>query len=115
MNTDLPYMILLGIAGASVFKLVAVDRITQWFRHGLIKRLDKAGGFIPYHIQYVMGCALCLPLWAVVAMYYTKQFQYSRDITFILAGRMVAYSLLRYLQETGLRDWPKDIEWPPTK
>jgi len=114
------YVLLLGLATASLWKLVIADRITQWMRYKVWRVLDKAGGFIPYHLQYLIGCALCFPMWGAIALFFTRQFKVSVWITIILAARIVGYGFLRWLNETAMRDLPnrKDgsiIEWPPTK
>lgn len=113
MNTNFGYLIILGLATARLFKVVALDRITQVLRYWVIRRLNKAGGLIPHHLQYLLGCALCAPIWIAVALYTTRQFALSRDVAFILAVCMVAYALLRWLNETELRDWPPEVQFPP--
>lgn len=119
-DMNLQYVLLLGLAAISIWRLAIADRITQWLRYKVWLALDKAGGFIPYHLQYLVGCALCFPMWAAGALYFTRQFKVSQWITVVMGARIVGYSLARWLNETGLRDLPsrKDgsvIDWPPTK
>lgn len=114
------YVLTLGLAAASMWKLAIADRITQWMRYKVWIALDKAGGFVPYHLQYLIGCALCFPMWAATALFFTRQFKWSVWIMIILAARIVGYGFLRWLNETGMRDLPQRadasvIEWPPTK
>lgn len=112
---NLAQAVLIGIAAASLFKLVAVDRITQWLRHKVIRSLANAGGWLPYHLQYLMGCALCLPMWGTAIMYGFRDERWCIWITMVLAGRMVAFTLLRYLQDASVRDWPEGVNFPPDR
>lgn len=107
--------ILIGIAAASLFKLVAVDRITQWPRHKILRVLDRAGGWLPYHLQYLMGCALCLPMWGAAVLYGFRDEPWCRWVTVVLAARMVAYSLMRWLNDASVRDWPEGMNFPPER
>lgn len=107
--------LLIGLAAASLFKLVAVDRITQWLRHKVIGGLANAGGWLPYHLQYLLGCALCLPMWGAAIMYSFRDDKWCIWITMVLAARIVAFSLLRWLQDANVRDWPEGIKFPPER
>lgn len=110
---SLQFAVLLGLASASAFKLIAVDRITRGPRYWVLNRLHKAGGWLPGKIMYLLGCPLCLPLWTAAIFYGFRNTTAGRWAIYILAGRMVAYALLRWLNETGMRDWPNSVPWPP--
>lgn len=110
---NIEQVIVIGLAAASAWKLVISDRITQWLRYKYFKTLHKAGGFIPYHLQYVVACALCFPLWVSAALYFARDTAVGHAIAVILAARIVAYALLRWMNEASNRDLPDGVEFPP--
>lgn len=124
---SLSTLILFGIAAASIWKLIVADRITRFVRYWTVRasrwaQHHRGIGFIAYHIEYAMGCALCSPMWLMAGLWWIAfhnapgnhngQFWLDAAI-FVIAGRFVAYALLRYLQETSTRDWPEPYKWPP--
>ena len=111
MNLQLAFLI--GLAAASAWKLAISDRITQWLRYQFFTRLDKAGGFIPYHLQYMVACALCFPLWASIALYFARNTEVGHAIAVILAARIIAFAFLKWMGETSNRDLPDGVEFPP--
>lgn len=104
----LPQVILFGMAVASLRHLLVLDRITQWIRYKLVRAFHKAGGFIPKHLDYMYGCASCLPLWLAIILYALRNTNAGQIATVLLAMRFVAWFFLRYLQETN-RDWPPEL------
>ena len=111
--------LVIGFAAASIWRLAIADRITQWLRYKFYRRLAKAGGWIPYHLQYLVGCALCFPLWCSIALYLTingiphGRVEYAIAVAVIFAARIVGYSLLKWLNETQQRDLPEGVSFPP--
>lgn len=108
-------VLVIGFAAASIWKLAISDRITQWFRYRYFRTLNKAGGWIPYHLQYLVGCAMCFPLWASLGLYLARNTEVGHGIAVVMAARIVGYSLLRWLNETATRDLPDGVEFPPTR
>lgn len=107
-------MLLIALAAASLWKLAVADRITRFLRYRWVRLARRSWmGWFGYHMEYVIGCALCFPVWASTALYVGRNVDLVRDLTVILAARFVAYGLLRVLQETATRDWPRPFEWPP--
>lgn len=129
--SEFPYslsvLVLFGIAAASLWKLVVADRITRFVRYRMVKLSRRAQkhrgiGFVAYHIEYAVGCALCSPMWLMMGMWWVTfhdlpgrhDFTFWADAAiFVLGGRFVAYALLRYFQETKAKDWPAPFTWPP--
>lgn len=111
----------IGFASASLWKLVISDRITQWLRYGYFRRLNKAGGWLPYHLQYLIGCSMCFPLWAALSMYLllngwpNGRIEWTHLLIVVLAARIVAYALLRWLSEATNRDLPDGVKFPPER
>lgn len=108
------YVLTLGLAGASLFKLFMTDRITQAIRYWLWRRLNHRG-FVAYHFLYVTGCALCLPMWVAIGGWLLRDYEIVRALVFILAGRMVAWVVLCYLNQTTQRDLPDSHDFPPAR
>lgn len=112
--TDFTYILLLGLAAASLFKLAAVDRITQAPRYWAWNNLNNRGWF-RMHILYVTHCALCLPMWVAAAGWLGREADWVRAVVYILAARMVGWVVLCYLNQTGIRDLPVGHEFPPSQ
>ena len=114
---------LVGLAYASVFKLANVDKITQPARHAIVRRMRerepgeaevyRSRNRIYNWLEYLIGCALCFPMWVSIGFVLLWQYQPVRLVGYILAGRMLAWTLLRWLNEQNLRDWPEGYGWPP--
>lgn len=111
--------LVIGLAAASLWKLAISDRITQWWRYRYFKALNKAGGWLPYHLQYVVGCAMCFPLWASLGMYLMLngvphgRIEWGTLVVVVMAARIVGYALLRWLNEAAQRDLPDGVSFPP--
>lgn len=124
---ELADVLVVGLAAASAFKLVAVDTITQRPRYWLIRKLRKPtvdlGADTPASrtsrnraamwVEYLWGCGLCFPMWAAIFAWVTYGWTPGRFITYLLAARMVAWMALRWINEHSYRDWPEGYEWPP--
>ncbi len=115
----LSQLVVFGLGVASLFVLLTIDRVTQGPRYWLIKKLDKAGGFIPYHLMYMLGCPLCLTMWLSGLLYAIRDTRAGQIAVVILATRFVAYVALRYVQ-MAKHDWPNRddgsaVPWPPVK
>lgn len=108
------YVVALGLAGASLFKLFMTDRITQAIRYWLWRNLNHRG-FVAYHLLYVTGCALCLPMWVALGGWLLRDYELVRTLVYVLAGRMVAWMTLCWLQQTTKRDLPDSYDFPPTR
>lgn len=108
-------VLVIGLAAASIWKLAISDRITQWWRYRYFKTLSKAGGWLPYHLQYVIGCAMCFPMWASLALYLSRDTEVGRGIAVVMAARIVGYGLLRWLNEAAQRDLPDGVSFPPQR
>ena len=121
---------LVGLASASVVNLANVDKITQPARHWIVRRMrysrsviengEPTGAYthpsrnrVYNWLEYLIGCALCFPMWVSIGFVLLWQYQPVRIVGYILAARMLAWTLLRWLNEQNLRDWPEGFEWPP--
>jgi hypothetical protein len=111
----LEQVIVIGFAAASIWKLAISDRITQWWRYRYFKVLSKAGGWIPYHLQYLVACAMCFPLWASLGLYLSRNTEIGHGIAIVFAARIVGYALLRWLSEATVRDLPDGVKFPPER
>ena len=122
----LPDVILIGLAAASLFKLVAVDKVTSAPRHWVIRHLRYTRQNPPdgadthpsrsrwaNWLEYLWGCALCFPMWGAILFVSTYDWTPTRWVVLVLAVRFVAWMSLRWLQEQNVRDWPEGFNWPP--
>jgi hypothetical protein len=137
-SVDIGRVMVLGLASASAWVLVARDKLTQPLRHWIVDRLrspraavdntqsppvvyQPSRNKLAYWVEYLAGCALCAPVWAAGILYGTSEYgpsvlnRASFFVQAVLAGRMVAWTVLRYLNDTQARDWPAPHEWPPQK
>ena len=117
---NLSQLVVYGFASASLWQLFSTDRITQAVRYGLINQLRKLSKkrilkIFVYHIEYVLGCSLCFPMWAATALYLGRHTHWVQIVTYILAIRFAAFISLVYFGLTTNIDWPEPHKWPPTK
>lgn len=113
-NAEALYVIALGLAGGSIFRLVNADRITQAPRYWLWRTLNHKG-FIAYHLLYVLGCAACLPMWTALAGWLLRDYEVTQAIVFVLAARYITWMAICWLQQTTTRDLPDSMEFPPNR
>jgi hypothetical protein len=130
-------IVVLGVASASAWMLVARDTLTRPIRHKLIRRVYRSGSqrfnqrtdpWESYHpsrnrltwwVEYVHGCSLCAPTWFAAVFYATSKLgpswlnEGSWAVQAVLAARLVGWCVLRGLNEEGVRDWPESgYRWP---
>lgn len=130
---------ILGLAAASMWMLVVRDTITQPYRHWLIRHVARKKKMVPdklaapgvmhrpsrnavtWWLEYLIGCPLCFTAWASGGLYAAYEWgpswlnTTSRAAQVILAGRLIAWGVLKWLQDNTTRDWPDGFDWPPKR